>query len=108
MTTTKKHTTLSGHLIEYASDKPEGLDAFVHELAALVADPGHTEDEAIILAHSARNPLLSPHELFPDRRVVTKETLAHPAYAVVADLLARKHVATRGLDVQKMADEHTF
>ncbi len=105
---TIQHTTLSGHEIAYDAADPPELGAFLEELRALVEDPATTEDAAIVLAYSPRNPLLGPHELFPDRGVVTKETLGHPAYAVVTDLLARKHISARGLSVEAMANEHTF
>lgn len=101
------HTTLSGHVITFEDDPP-GIVRFLDRLQSLVDDRASTEGDAIALAYSRENPLLAHQDIFPTRGAVTKETLAHPAYAVVTDLLARKEVAVRGIDVAKMAAAYTI
>jgi excisionase family DNA binding protein len=101
-----EYVTLSGHQVEF--ERPTGaLAEFYKNAIKAAADKHVTEDELITLLYSADNPLLSPG-LVPGRGMVTKETLAHPLYRVLQDLLVRKHVAARGLDVQAMADRHTL
>lgn len=101
-----EHETLSGHRIEF--EKPTGkLATFLRRAQAAAEDPKVTEDDLVALLYSAENPLLSPG-LVPGRGVVTKETLANPVYRVLQDLLFRKHVAERKVDVQALADRHTL
>lgn len=99
------HETISGHRVEF--DEPEGeLAEFFARARTAAADSAASENDLITLIYSADNPLLSPG-VVPDRGVVTKDTLAHPVYRVLQDLLIRKRVAEQGLDVQAMADRHT-
>ena len=100
------HETLSGHRIEYDDPDPE-LAAFLASVRAAADDHEATENELITLIYSADNPLLSPG-LVPGQGVVTKETLAHPVYRVLQDLLLRKHVIEHGVDVEAMAARHTI
>jgi len=100
------HETLSGHRIEF--NEPEGELARFFELVRRSAnDPSFTENDLIALIYSADNPLLSPG-VVPGRGMVTKETLQHPVYRVLQDLLVRKHVQERGSDVAAMAARHTL
>jgi len=99
------HTTLSGHTIDYDRLSPK-VSAFLKRLQEMLEDKRITEQEMIGLAYSLENPILD-HTLFPGRGAVTKEVLADPVYHVITDLLARKHVATSGIDVDELADEHT-
>jgi hypothetical protein len=100
-----KHTTLSGHTIEYDRASPK-VSAFLNRLQEMVEDSSIDEQEMIGLAYSADNPILATG-LFPGRGAVTREVLADPVYHVMADLLARKHFAQRGQDTGALEAEHT-
>jgi excisionase family DNA binding protein len=101
-----EHLTLSGHRIEF--ERPTGaLAEFFKRATKAAEDKRVTEDDLIALLYSDANPLLSPGFL-PGRGVVTKETLAQPLYQVLQDLLLRKSLAQRKLDVQAVADRHTL
>jgi excisionase family DNA binding protein len=105
-TSSMEYRTLSGHRIEL--ERPVGALAEFFERATTAAeDKLITEDELIALLYSAENPLLSPG-LVPGRGMVTKETLAHPLYRVLQDLLVRKYLAQRNLDVEAIAARHTL
>jgi excisionase family DNA binding protein len=100
------HMTLSGHEIEH-DPPPRAVAAFLAKLRAMVADDAVHEQAMIGFAYGPDNPLLD-HSLFAGRGAVTKETLADPLYHVTADLLARKHAAVRGIDVEAIAAQHTL
>lgn len=99
------YTTLSGRTLEY-EPTPE-LAAFIERLAAMTADPDATEDDMVLLAYGPGNPMLN-QSILPGRAMVTGETLANPAYHVAADLLFRKHVAEKQVDIAELAGQHTL
>lgn len=99
------HETMSGHLIEY--ERPSAkVAAFIARLREMAESAAVTEQEMIAAAYGPENPILAPG-LFPGRGAVTKEVLADPVYHVMADLLARKHLAVSGTNVEELAAEHT-
>jgi len=100
------HLTLSGQEIEYPTPSPP-LAKFLKRLEAMAEDSSVTENELIGVAYGSENPLLD-HSLFPERGAVTKEVLAHPAYQVMTDLLARKRVQQDKVDITKLAAEFTI
>lgn len=100
-----KYSTLSGHEITHETPTP-AIAAFLERLRAMLDDDAIDEQAMIGCAYGPENPLLD-HTLFAGRGAVTRETLADPLYHVMADLLARKHARARGVDVEKIAAEHT-
>jgi excisionase family DNA binding protein len=103
--TTRLHTTVNGHRIEY-TPSPK-VAAFLDRLADLADDPNVSEQEMIGLAFSRENPILD-HTIFPTRGAVTKATLDDPAYAVQADLLFRKRLQVDGMSEEKVAARYTM
>lgn len=100
------HTTLQGHRIEY--DQPDAkLGRFLKRAESLAEDEGTTEDDLVALIYSDQNPLLEPSPV-GGAPLVTKETLAHPCYRVLTDLLERVRVRERGIDVGKLAAGYTW
>lgn len=99
------YETISGIIIEYEPDA-ETL-AFVERVAALASKPRTTANDLIVLIYSGDNPLLGPYP-FGGRGAVTKETLANPAYAVLADMLFRKEMAERGVTPEALAARYTM
>lgn len=102
---TRTHTTVSGHRIEY-SPTPK-VSAFLARLEKLVADPKVTEQNMIGLAYSHENPMLDT-TMHPARGMVTKAVLDDPAYGVMSDLLFRKRVAQDGVSVDKLAAKYSM
>jgi excisionase family DNA binding protein len=100
-----KYITLSGHEIAHETPAP-AVAAFLDRLRAMLEDDAVDEQAMIGCAYGPENPLLD-HTLFAGRGGVTRETLSDPLYHVMADMLARKHARARGVDVAKIADEHT-
>lgn len=101
----KTHHTVSGHTIEL--DASPKVTSFLDRLRAMVDDQTVSEQAMIGLAYSTENPFLD-HAMFPGRGAVTKDVLANPAYAVMTDLLFRKHVAIEGIDVEKLAKRYSM
>jgi excisionase family DNA binding protein len=100
------HTTLAGHRIEYPEPDPK-LERFLKRVRTLAEDPNATEDELIALVYGADNPILDHAGLFPGRGAVTREVLDNPVYHVLTDFIARKRVASEGLDVKRLAAKYT-
>jgi excisionase family DNA binding protein len=100
------HIALSGHEIRYDDPTPE-VESFIKRAQALVDDPARTEAEVIALVYSRENPILD-RTIFPERGAVTREVLDDPVYAVLQDLIFRKEVQRRGLDVAKIAARFTL
>src|SRR5262245_32600640 len=101
----RTHTTVSGHHIEY--DSTPRVEAFLRRLEDAIDDAKVSENELIGLAYGHENPILD-HTMFPSRGAVTKEVLADPAYAVMADLLFRKRLAEEGTDIEKLAARYSM
>lgn len=103
-----KHTTLTGHTIEYDDPSP-ALAKFLRKVERR-AKEGASESDLIELVYSSENPLLAP-AVFKDRGAVTKATLDEPAYYVLLDLIDRARVTRTGLDadvaVAELAKEYT-
>ncbi len=97
---TRTHTTVTGHHIEYTATPR--VSAFLARLEKLVADPNVTEQNMIGLAYSHENPLLDC-SIHPTRGMVTKAVLDDPAYAVMSDLLFRKRIAQDNVSIEKVA-----
>lgn len=100
------HETLSGHVINYERPLPK-VEAFLAKLREMLGDARTTEQEMTGFAYGRDNPILD-HTLFPGRGAVTKEVLDDPVYHVITDLLARKNVAERGADIEKIARGYTM
>jgi excisionase family DNA binding protein len=99
------HETLNGHRVEY--DEPDAkLARFLARVEKAMVDEHVTENEMIALVYSVENPLLESSAI--GGPLVTKETLANPIYRVLADLLERKRVAARGIDIVKLAAKYTL
>lgn len=101
----RTHRTVNGHLIEYEVAPKVG--SFLRRLEAAVNDSDVSEQSLIGLAYSTDNPMLD-HSMFPGRGAVTKEVLSDPAYRVMTDLLFRKRVAERGIDLAKVEARYTM
>lgn len=99
------YETITGHRIEY-TPKPK-VAAFLRRLEAMVADESATESDCIALAYSTENPILD-HSMFPGRGAVTRDVLADPAYRVMTDLLFRKRIAERQIDVATTEARYTM
>ena len=101
----RTHRTVNGHQIEYEATPK--VAAFLRRIEAAIDDPAISEQSLIGLAYSTENPMMD-HSMFPGRGAVTKETLADPAYRVMADLLFRKRVTERGIDLAKVEARYTM
>jgi hypothetical protein len=99
------HVALSGHVIDYPEPAPK-VARFLARVRELVDDPKASEDDVVALVYSRENPILD-HTVFPTRGAVTRDVLENPVYRVMTDLLFRKSVAERGLDVERIAREFT-
>lgn len=100
------HTTLEGEVVTF--DEPAGsLGAFLARAQQAAGDPNVSEDALTLLIYGPENPLLD-HALLPGRSMVTAETLKHPLYPVLLDLLGRKRVALGTLDVDAAAARYTL
>lgn len=102
---TKLHTTVSGHRVEY--DPSSKVDAFLRRLERMVDDETVSEQDMIGVAYSGDNPILA-HDVFPGRGAVTKAVLDDPTYAVMTDLLFRKRIAQESIDVEKLAARYSM
>lgn len=103
----KTYTLLTGRKVRLSTWKRPEVDAFLERLRSMIASEHITEQQMIGLAYSTENPILDS-TFFPTRALVTKDTLADPAYQVLTDLLARKHLAQRGIDPDALAAEYTL
>lgn len=100
------HVTLSGHEIRYDDPGPE-LEHFLQRAQRLAENPEVTEGELVALVYSRENPILD-HSIFPGRGTVTREVLDRPEYAVLQDLLFRKEVQQRAIDVRAIEARYTL
>lgn len=102
------HETVSGHEIRYEADAK--LTRFLERVRKLAEDPKVPEGELVAAIYGSDNPLLGPSIVptLPGLGAITKETLAHPAYRVMQDLLYRKRVEQRGWDIEKTAAKFTL
>lgn len=103
--TTRLHTTVMGHRIEY-TPTPR-VEAFLRRIEKMVSDPSATEREVVGLAFSRENPILD-QGMFPERGAVTREVLADPSYHVLSDLIFRKRLADDRVDVEKLAARYSL
>ncbi len=95
------HVTLSGHEIRYDDPSPD-LGDFLALARKMAEDPAVKERDLLALIYGAENPIMDK-TLFPGRGAVTREVLENPVYHVLGDLLFRKEVQQRGLDVGAIA-----
>lgn len=65
--------------------------AFFVRLERMVVDSKVSESDFIDVAYSKANPLLDATIFQSDRGAVTREVFESPAYAILVDMLARKH-----------------
>jgi hypothetical protein len=100
------HETLSGHEIRYDDPTPE-VEAFLRRAVELAADPKVPERDLVEAVYSRENPILD-HTLFPGRGAVTPDVFANPLYHVLLDLLFRKEVQQRKVDVEAIAARYTL
>jgi excisionase family DNA binding protein len=98
-----QYTTISGHVLEF-SPTPT-VRAHLEELTRLAADPAVPEATFIAAAYSPTSPILDA-TVMPGLGTVTPAVLANPAYAVVRDLLYRKSLSSRGIDVARVAEQY--
>lgn len=94
------YETLSGQRVEYTDPDPK-LAKFLKRVQALFEDRKATDSDLVALIYGAENPLLAGG-------LVTTETLDHPVYQVLADLIVRKRVVQDGVDVERMAKRYTL
>jgi len=102
---TRIHTTVMGHRIEF--DPPPKVARFLERIERMVDDPDVTQRDMIGLVYSQENPILD-HTIFPERGGVTRDVLADPVYAVMTDLIFRKHIAEDRIDVAKLAAKYSM
>jgi excisionase family DNA binding protein len=109
MATSRIHEAITGHSIEYPepSGKLLALAKLILKLEGLLTDAKKTEEDLVALIYSGANPLLEPSPV-GGSPLVTKETLARPEYRVLLDLLERKRIAVRKIDVTKIAAGYTL
>jgi hypothetical protein len=102
---TKTHTTIMGHTIEYEATPK--VTAFLKRLLEIANDPEATENDLVGVAYSSENPFLD-HKMFPGRGGVTREILDSPVYAVMTDIIFRKRIAQDGVDVEKLLARYSM
>lgn len=100
------YETLSGHRIEYPDPDPK-LAKFLQRASALVDDKKATEDDLVALVYGSDNPILD-HTLVPGRGSVTREVFENPVYHVLTDLIWRKSVLEKGVDLAKVAKRYSL
>lgn len=101
----RSYTTVMGH--EIRLDVAPKVAAFLGRMELLAGDRATTEQTMIGVAYSTENPMLDQSP-FPGRGGITKEVLADPAYRVMTDLLFRKRIAERKIDIEKIAARYTM
>lgn len=100
------HDTVSGHRIEFPDPDPK-LARFLRKVQETLDDKKTTEDDLTALIYGSENPILD-HGLVPGRATVTRDVFDNPVYHVLSDLLWRKGIQQRGIDVEKVAKRYTL
>lgn len=100
-----KHTTVTGHVIEYAAD--EATDRFISRLCKKCQDPRVDSEELTALAFSSYNPILN-YDVLPGMGVVTRSVVESPSFHVMTDLLYRKRLAESGVSPERLAKRYTM
>lgn len=98
------YETLSGHRIEYPELEPK-LARFLARVQAAAAEPGATTATLAALVYGPENPLLD-FSFVPGRGAITRETLEHPVYRVMSDIVHRADITPE--QAQRMAAKHTL
>jgi excisionase family DNA binding protein len=99
------HVTLSGHEIRYEAG-PE-LAGFLERARSLAENPGATSKDLLALVYGQGNPLLDRSHL-REHGVVTAAVLDQPAFQVLQDLILRKDLRERGIEVETVAARFTM
>jgi hypothetical protein len=102
---TYAHTTVSGH--DLAFEVSVKTKAFLDRLAHMASDAAVTGSDMLALGYSSENPFLD-HTMFPGRGAVTANVLQLDEYTVMSDLIYRKEVVTRGVDLEAVAAQYTM
>lgn len=100
------YETLSGHTIPYPDFEP-AVTRFLTRVMKALGDQRVTEDDLVLLIYGTENPILD-RTLFPERGMVTKEVLEHPAYPIMCDALARKRAAIKGQTAEQLGRPFTL
>jgi len=98
------HTTLSGHMIKYSPTAAEL--AYLAKLTQLAGNPEVTWERMLVAAYSVENPILDPN-FMPGQGSVTKAVFANQAYHVMSDLMFRKQVSLKKVDLEAVGAAHT-
>ncbi len=99
----RSYETASGHVIEHDPDPRTAR--FLARVQELVADPRTKENDIIGFAYGSENPMLL--HVPGGRSIVTRETLEHPSYLVLGDLLYRKRIQQTGMSAEEVAARYT-
>ena len=92
-----EYTTLSGFTVK--NPRPgTRLGPFLDSVRTLLECKSASEDDMVGVVYGSDNPLLE-RGMFEGRGAVTAKTLRHPLYRVMADMVFRKRVIERGIDV---------
>jgi len=105
MNKSRIYETINGLQIEYAEPDPK-LARFLAKVERAIEDQSVNYVQMLALAFSEENPLMQPSPL--GGAMATKETVSHPVYRVLNDMLERKHLTARGADVSRLAAGYTL
>jgi excisionase family DNA binding protein len=101
-----KHICIDEEIIGLPVLAPS-VAAFLDRMHAAVDNPKITKNDLVALVYGRENPLLD-HAMVPGHSMVTAETLKHPVYLALMDLLDRKRIVLGTLDVAKVRACYTI